>query len=194
MKNGTQQSPAACNGRTCRCAKPAAFKRLLVAVDDSVQAGYASVVADQLAAELGATVMLLNVFSFTYPPNVDVGYVMNVDVASIAPEVQETCMAMSRSMLERLKTRMRHTPHVETLTRQGDAAKEILNVAEAYGADLIIMGTHARSSVMRTILGSTALAVSRHASCPVMTVSRAPVGRLGEETSAARQPVGAATS
>jgi nucleotide-binding universal stress UspA family protein len=171
-----------------------AFRRLLVAVDDSEQAGYAVAVADQIAADLRANVLLLNVFEFTYLPNVDAQNVSAVEIALIAPEVRAACMEMSRSLLEKHKKKLPHAPHVETLTRQGDAAKEILNVAEAYGADLIIMGTHARSSVMRTILGSTALAVSRHASCPVMTVSRAPVGRLGEETSAARQPVGAATS
>ena len=38
-------------------------------------------------------------------------------------------------------------------------------------ADLIVIGTHGRGLIGRFLLGSTAEAVVRHATCPVLTVS-----------------------
>lgn len=50
----------------------------------------------------------------------------------------------------------------------------ILEEAEKIGADLIVMGTHARHGLAHFFLGSTAEEVVRHATCPVMTVGPGP--------------------
>jgi nucleotide-binding universal stress UspA family protein len=171
-----------------------AFRRLLVAVDDSDQAGYAVAVADQIAADLRSNVLLLNVFEFTYLPNVDAQNVSAVEIALIAPEVRAACMEMSRSLLEKHKKKLPHAPHVETLTRQGDAATQILDVADAYGVDLIIMGTHARGALARAILGSTAQAVTRRAACPVVTVSHEPAPRPSDGCATVQRTTAASVS
>ena len=54
--------------------------------------------------------------------------------------------------------------------KHGDAASEILRVAEEVGADLIVMGTHGRSGVGRLLMGSEAEAVLRRAGCPVLVI------------------------
>jgi nucleotide-binding universal stress UspA family protein len=46
----------------------------------------------------------------------------------------------------------------------------ILKTADRIGADLIVMGTHGRTGVWRTILGSVAEDVLRHAVRPVLIV------------------------
>lgn len=46
----------------------------------------------------------------------------------------------------------------------------IVDAARAAGAELIVMGTHGRTGVMRFFLGSVAEHVVRHAECPVVTV------------------------
>jgi len=60
----------------------------------------------------------------------------------------------------------------EILTRVGDAAKSILQVAEEVGAELIVMATHGRTSFLTFFLGSVAEQWVREASCPVLTVRR----------------------
>lgn len=52
----------------------------------------------------------------------------------------------------------------------GTPYRQILNVAEETGADLIVMGVAGRAGVSTMVLGSTTNQVLRHAMCPVLTV------------------------
>lgn len=64
---------------------------------------------------------------------------------------------------------------VERHLRRGTPHEEILDAADAYDADLVVMGTHGRTGIDRFVnAGSVAERVVRHASVPVMTA------RLGE--------------
>ena len=56
------------------------------------------------------------------------------------------------------------------LVTVGRAADEIVRVAHAQGADLIIMGTHGRGLVAGVLLGSVADKLLRRAPCPVLVV------------------------
>jgi len=59
---------------------------------------------------------------------------------------------------------------VEHRFERGDAATEILQVAQKVRADLIVMGTHGRTGLGRLLMGSVAEQVVRRAPCPVLTV------------------------
>lgn len=52
----------------------------------------------------------------------------------------------------------------------GDPATAIANLAQEEGVELIVMGTHGRSGLMRLLMGSVAEAVVRRAPCPVLTL------------------------
>lgn len=60
------------------------------------------------------------------------------------------------------------------LVRPGSPHLEITRVARARDTDLIVMATHGRGLVARTVLGSVAEQVVRHAVLP--GVDRAPFG------------------
>jgi nucleotide-binding universal stress UspA family protein len=60
----------------------------------------------------------------------------------------------------------------DVATRIGDARAVILAEAKAFGADLLVMGTHGRSKIAQQLLGSVAEAVVRAAPCDVV-LSRA---------------------
>jgi len=64
------------------------------------------------------------------------------------------------------------------LVWDGDAGDGIVAAAAAEAADLIVVGTHGRSTVGRFLLGSVSDHVVRHAACPVLVV------RPGEEWAA----------
>jgi universal stress protein F len=53
--------------------------------------------------------------------------------------------------------------------RAGSIYPEILAEAEAFGADLVVIGSH-RPSMATYLLGSNATAVVRHATCSVLVV------------------------
>ena len=52
----------------------------------------------------------------------------------------------------------------------GSPAGEILGLARARGADLIVLGASGTGALERMLFGSTVLAVVRAAACPVMVV------------------------
>jgi nucleotide-binding universal stress UspA family protein len=58
----------------------------------------------------------------------------------------------------------------DTMLVEGNAAREILRVAEEQHCDLIVMGTHGRSGLSRVVLGSVAEDVVRHSRVPVLTL------------------------
>lgn len=56
----------------------------------------------------------------------------------------------------------------------GDAREIILNYAERWPADLIVLGSHGRKGLQRFLLGSVSEAVARHARCTVEIVRPRP--------------------
>jgi universal stress protein A len=62
---------------------------------------------------------------------------------------------------------------VSHLLEEGRPAIVILDAAQAYGCDLIVLGTHGRTGICRAVMGSVAEQVSRRATCPVLTVKAA---------------------
>jgi nucleotide-binding universal stress UspA family protein len=63
-------------------------------------------------------------------------------------------------------------PSVPVIRRlvMGDPATEIPRVAKEENVDLIVMGTHGRTGLLRLLMGSVAELVVRRAHCAVLTV------------------------
>ena len=61
---------------------------------------------------------------------------------------------------------------IDARVRQGDPRKEILDEAEDWRADLIVVGSHGQTGVQRWLVGSVAEHVVRHAPCSVEVVRR----------------------
>jgi nucleotide-binding universal stress UspA family protein len=62
---------------------------------------------------------------------------------------------------------------------RGVPAVEILSTADAFHADLIVVGSHGRKRLERFLLGSVAENVAKHATCPVL-IARTPLHGLRE--------------
>jgi nucleotide-binding universal stress UspA family protein len=52
----------------------------------------------------------------------------------------------------------------------GEAAREIIHLAEDLGAGLVVMGSRGRGGIRRALMGSVSDSVVRHAHCPVLVV------------------------
>lgn len=78
----------------------------------------------------------------------------------------------------------------ERVFRKGPATAVILEAADEYDADIIVMGTHGRTGFRRLVLGSVTEEVLRNALCPVLTV-KSPVSRAAKPTPADATMIGA---
>ena len=59
---------------------------------------------------------------------------------------------------------------VRSISREGDAAPTILDVAHHELVDLIVVGSHGRTGLSRFLLGSVSAQVMAHATCSVLVV------------------------
>jgi nucleotide-binding universal stress UspA family protein len=57
---------------------------------------------------------------------------------------------------------------------EGDAREVILDYAERWPADLVVVGSHGRKGLNRFLIGSVSEAVARHARCSVEIVRMSP--------------------
>ena len=62
--------------------------------------------------------------------------------------------------------------NVETAVREGDPRTAIIDAADEWQADLIVVGSHGRTGLTRLVMGSVAQAVVAHAHCSVEVVRR----------------------
>ena len=82
--------------------------------------------------------------------------------------VPEPDTAALTTMLEQVKPDDPQVRHEHRLI-VGNPADKIVAVAKEEQADLIVMGTHGRTGLVRLLFGSVAEAVVRRAPCPVLT-------------------------
>lgn len=65
-------------------------------------------------------------------------------------------------------------PKTEIFVERGDFYAAVVRRAEAFGADLIVVGSHGRTGISRMLLGSVAERVVRHAHCAVLVARPSP--------------------
>ena len=142
------------------------MQRILIPIDFSDTSAAAAEYGCELAAQLGARVTLLNVFS--------AGIVATPDaVFAPTPEELEALARGARAHLRSLAAKLaREDLSIECIALEGLPADVICAIAEREGADLIVMGTHGRRGLSHLLLGSVAEQVLRHGSCPVLTIGR----------------------
>lgn len=141
--------------------------RIVVAIDGS-KASEGTLQA--LAAQFSSQKAVVRVLHVVEPFTIAVSPLMAPDYA---PEL-EARLKDGHALVERAKNTLDASGFTaEAEVREGDIREMILESAEDWGADLIVVGSHGQKGLPRTLLGSVAEAVARHASCSVEVV-RAP--------------------
>jgi len=90
--------------------------------------------------------------------------------ASIQGFQEEALAAAQKKMAAAVQESFKKFPKLETRVAVGAPAVKILELAEKEKIDLIIMGTHGRKGLERTIFGSVADKIVGGAPCPVLTI------------------------
>ena len=132
-------------------------KRILVPLDEAVQAESMVEAVGALARSTGATVRLLHV-----APVADVVVDEDGHVLAYSDQETERLEAEALDFLHAASIGLEGLP-VECAVRFGDPVAQIVEDAEAWNADLIAMATRGRGSIGRALLGSVAEHVFRKA-------------------------------
>ncbi len=142
------------------------IKRILYPIDFSECSYDVLPYVLSIAEKYGATIYLLYVardlrhFAGFHVPH-----------TSISMFTKELVEASERMMDQVCKDRLDRCPNFERKVIVGDAGEEIVRTAEREEIDLIVMGTHGRKGLDRTLFGSVAAFVVKHSSVPVLTVN-----------------------
>lgn len=152
------------------------IKHILCPTDFSKSAEYAFEYALAIAARHGATVELLHVaHSSAYADD----------------SIDEQGQTYDDTLRDRLQSiaasRSSDDVKITVLVVDGTDYIEIVKRANAWPADLIVIGTHGRTGMKHLLIGSVAERVVRTASCPVCTVRHPKYVMKGENATAHRR-------
>ena len=136
--------------------------KIVIAYDGSIQAGIAVDDLQWSGLPANTQAIVLSVVEERIPT--PESYFMvetqfaNQQVAVAKQWAEEGCSRLAR-----------HFPKwdIQMETQLGGVATAILNKAEAWTADLVVLGTHGRSGLARVVLGSVALKLAHEAPCSV---------------------------
>jgi nucleotide-binding universal stress UspA family protein len=103
----------------------------------------------------------------------DISYLTTIDVPRdlLMNTVAEIAKAGEDHMVIFGDKNLGNSINYETKVVIGNPAEEILKFADEQSIDLIIMGTHGRKGLKRTIMGSVADHVIKNAAVPVLTIN-----------------------
>ena len=147
------------------------LRKVLLPTDFSGCANYALSYAALIARATGASIICLHVVEPIVPAMGYTGLAEPMPMADISEQLEDSA---ERELPQLAECEEFNGLEVEEVIVHGDAAAEIVRVASEREVDLIVVSSHGRTGLGRILFGSTAEAVVRHASCPVLVVKPPP--------------------
>lgn len=141
------------------------IQKILFPIDFSESIGKVIPWAINFAKQFNATLCLVSItpdmssFASFYAPH-----------TNIKGFQQEVLQGAETKMKELVGTRFKDVAKLESRVLIGKPAEMIIELAHKEKADMIIMGTHGRTGLEKTIFGSVAEKVVKSAPCPVLTI------------------------
>lgn len=141
------------------------MKKILIAVDLSDLAIVALNQASELAVAFGSEARIIHVIapSPTYIGNEIGPAVVPEDI----DENQESIQSDLASMIDYLKQK---NIHADSIVCKGPVVDTIIEQAQEFQADMIVMGAHNHGFLYRAFLGSICSGVVKHSPCPVLII------------------------
>lgn len=145
--------------------------KIILATDGTEHSDQAVEMLGRLALSEGDVIKIVSVIDMAMPMAIDIyaGYLPNTaELEKIARENAENTLAATEKIaLEQLKDA---AVTIEKETLIGSPESRIVECAEDFGADLIIVGSHGYNRWERLLLGSVSDSVVHHAPCSVLVV------------------------
>ena len=158
--------------------------RILLAIDGSE---HSEAAVDEIARQhfpADSEVRVISVVEPPYFPGTFPGEGMSM---SLYAEMEKVARELALAAVEKAAAKLRTDEgsrqlNVTTEVISGSPKRMILEEAEAFGADLIVVGSHGHGMLERFLLGSVSQAVALHARCSVEIVRRLKTAQLGVAT------------
>ena len=151
------------------------ISRILIGIDDSKYAEYATSYGFDLAKTFNAHVALVHIVEPAVTPDTGSGAdnLMGMPLPT-ADYNDVTVMDIQRehadNIIHHVIEKYGKGLEITHFNEFGSTADGILNCSEEFKADLIVIGTHSRTGIDRLLMGSVAEKVIRNAKIPVMVV------------------------
>lgn len=142
--------------------------KILLPIDDSPFSEEAIREVAERFATPNITVRVLHVVPRFVPPAaalLDAGGSVEAAHAEVVSKYKDLVDGVAARLQARGTT-------VESIVKDGNPGKVIVSDAKEWGADLIVMGSHAYGPIKRIIMGSVSQYVTDHAPCSVEIVHR----------------------
>lgn len=152
--------------------------KILLAVDGS---DYSNAAVDAVAARPwpeGSSVQIISAMELSFTPTPETWALPDSYYAQAEQAAKEQAESVVREASQRLRAGQALPMESFTTIKVGRAEDVILDEAEKWGADLIVLGSHGYRAFKRFLLGSVSQAVATHAKCSVEIVRR---GRADED-------------
>jgi nucleotide-binding universal stress UspA family protein len=142
-------------------------RSILLPTDFSECANFALPYATGIARATGATLICVHVVETVVPSVCYSGMSEPLPIGDLSEQLEESA---ERELPKIGECDECSGLDVEEVIVHGEAATEIVRVARERGVDLIVVSSHGRTGLGRMLFGSTAEAIVRHATCPVLVV------------------------
>ena len=145
------------------------YKRILVPIDGSEHAKQALSVACKLLDKEASTLYLLHVPETLAYATTLVWGIGAIDASANLVEREKSGEQLLAQAVS--SAREKGVQLTEKLLTQGDPVRVILDTADVYDVDTIVMGSRGLSDLAGVVIGSVSHKVSHSAKCRVITVS-----------------------
>ena len=136
-------------------------KRILIAVDDGPISEKVALNGFQLGKQLNAEIAVLSV--------IDISLVRRGDEVT-QDELEDMSKGELRRSQQMLIDKVFKDFKVSAFVEDGKPSETILKIADDWGADLIVLGTHGRTGIKHLLMGSVAERVMRHSLKPLVII------------------------
>jgi len=144
--------------------------KILLATDGSDYSKAAvKAVADRPWPE-GSEVRIVSVMELPFVPTADVWVLPDSYYDDLEKAAKAQAEAAVKDAVKEIRSGKAAGLEIIAETRSGSARSVILDEAEKWDADLIVLGSHGYSGLQRFLLGSVSHAVATHAHCSVEIV------------------------
>jgi nucleotide-binding universal stress UspA family protein len=122
----------------------------------------------------GSEVKIISAIEIPYAPTTETWVLPDSYYSELDRVAREQAEAAVKYAAERIESGKASGLEIITKIISGSAREAILDEAEKWGADLIVLGSHGYNGWQRFLLGSVSHAVATHAHCSVEIVRHIP--------------------
>ena len=138
-----------------------AYNKILIAFDNGSTAEKVASEGFALAQQLHAEIAVISVIETTFLM-ADGGITLNDEAQMTKADIEENQQMIIRNFFG--------GQTVTTFIEEGVTHEVILKVAEKWGADLIVLGTHGRTGISHLLMGSLAETMVKHSPKPLVII------------------------